>query len=241
MTNWIYDEFKHCGVDYSDNNLVNAYDEQHQTFRNYQKEFDDMIDFLSLKNIEDLSVIDLGCGTGATLIHAGRRFKKIYSVDISHAMIKQAKNKLSNKELANIEFFNAGFLSYKHQDKPVDLLITKFAFHHLPDFWKQIALLRMNEMIKIGGILYIFDVVFHFVPIEYKDKINKWISGFENKTGIELKREIETHIREEYSTFKWILDGMIEKAGFRIEKCRSNDGFVTEYHCVKTNEIRLST
>ncbi|MDP4183026.1 MAG: class I SAM-dependent methyltransferase, partial [Bacillota bacterium] len=126
-----------------------------------------------------------------------------------------------------------------HKAEPVDLLITKAAFHHLPDFWKQIALLKMNKMIKIGGILYIHDVVFNFEAAEYKDKIDNWISFFEKNAGEKFKEEVETHIREEYSAFKWVLDGMLERAGFRIENCRSNDSFVTEYHCVKVKAIDM--
>lgn len=55
------------------------------------------------------------------------------------------------------------FRSYRHDAEPVDLVITKAALHHLPDFWEQIALLRINRMVKIGGLLYIQDVVFHFL------------------------------------------------------------------------------
>jgi len=239
MINWIYNEYKHCGVDYSEEKFADNYDRQHQSFRNYENEFNEMMDFLSLKNTNELSVIDLGCGTGATSIYATDRFKNIYGVDVSDVMINQAKNKISNKDTNNIDFINAGFLSYNHKGEPVDLLITKAALHHLPDFWKQIALLKMNNMIKIGGILYIFDVVFNFEASDYKIKIDEWISVFEKKAGKEFKMEVETHIRDEYSTFKWILDGMIEKAGFKIENCRSNDGFMTEYHCIKVEEIKL--
>ncbi|MDP4182805.1 MAG: class I SAM-dependent methyltransferase, partial [Bacillota bacterium] len=160
MRSWIYNEYKHCGVDYSSKEQADKYDEQHQSFRDYEKEFSSMIDFLGLKNTNELSVIDLGCGTGATSIYATEIFKKVYGIDVSDVMINQAKKKLNNKNINNIEFTNAGFLSYAHKAEPVDLLITKAAFHHLPDFWKQIALLKMNKMIKIGGILYIHDVVF---------------------------------------------------------------------------------
>lgn len=240
MDNWMYDEYKYCGVDYSNEEHVNNYDQQHQLFRDYEKEFNDMIEFLCLNNTHDLSVIDLGCGTGASLVYAKHRFKKVYGVDVSGAMIQQAKKKIVNEAHNNINFVNAGFLSYKHKDEPVDLLITKAAFHHLPDFWKQIALLNMNKMIKTGGILYIFDVVFHFESTDYKNKINKWLAGFEKNAGEKFREEVETHIREEYSTFKWILDGMIERAGFRIENCRSKDGFITEYHCIKVKDREIN-
>lgn len=37
MKNWIYDEYKHCGVDYSDVKIVSEYDDdQHQSFRDYK-------------------------------------------------------------------------------------------------------------------------------------------------------------------------------------------------------------
>ncbi len=238
INNWFFNENKYCGVDYSDIKQAEEYDNQHQKFRNYEKEFDNMIDFLSLKEPHKLTVIDLGCGTGATSVYAAKRFKKVYGVDISETMINQAKKKLSYKKVNNIEFINAGFLSFDHNNEPVDLLITKAAFHHLPDFWKQIALLKMNKMIKMGGSLYIFDIVFNFKVEEYTERINKWVSGFEKQVGKEFREEVETHIRDEYSTFKWILDGMIEKAGFQIKDCRSDDGFKTEYHCIKIDDIK---
>ena len=239
MTNWVYDEFKHCGVDYSDEKQAENYDNQHQQFRDYEKEFNEMIEFLSLGNTNGLSIIDLGCGTGATSIYAAKSFRKVYGIDVSNEMINQAKSKAEKEQISNIEFINAGFLTYSHKDEPVDLLITKAAFHHLPDFWKQVSLLKMNKMLKKGGILYIFDVVFHFNAAEYKTKINDWISDFELKAGNKFKEDVETHIRDEYSTFNWILEGLIERAGFKIEKSRTNDGFLTEYHCIKVDDISI--
>jgi putative AdoMet-dependent methyltransferase len=237
MNSWIYDETKHCGVDYSDEKQASAYDNQHQKFRNYEKEFLDLLDFLALENIAEKTVIDFGCGTGAIAIYASQRFKKVYAVDVAKQMILQARKKAESDNLKNIEFINAGFLSYEHNDAPADIVITKAAFHHLPDFWKQIALLKINKMIKMGGMFYIFDVVFNFDPIEYKNKIENWVSDFELKAGIEFRKEVETHIRDEFSTFGWILEGMLKKAGFLIEKKRTADGFTTEYCCKKITEV----
>jgi len=74
MSNWQYDEFKHCGVDYSNTTEAEIYDEQHQKFRDYEKEFKGMLDSLQLANTEDLTVVDLGCGTGSTAILAAKVF-----------------------------------------------------------------------------------------------------------------------------------------------------------------------
>lgn len=239
MNNWTYNEFKHCGVDYSDIKQAEIYDEQHQKFRDYEKEVIDLLHDLSLDNPKDLTLIDLACGTGATTIHAARFFKKIFAVDVSEVMIKQAKRKAEKGNISNIDFIQSGFLTYEHKAEPVDIVLTKAALHHLPDFWKQIALLRINKMLKMGGVFYLFDVVFHFPPQEYIEKINHFISVFEKSAGEKFKEEVETHIRDEYSTFSWIMEGMMERAGFEIEKSRTSDGFVTEYFCKKVKEITL--
>ena len=234
--NWLYDEFKHCGVDYSKAGQAEMYDRHHEKFRNYEKELTEMMDFLELHDTKNKTIIDLGCGTGATAVFAADRFKAVYAVDISEVMIEKAKRKL-NRAIRNLTFVNAGFLSYRHEGEQADVVVTKAAFHHLPDFWKQIALLRMNSMVKTGGLLYIHDVVFQFDPQECVSKINSWISGFEKIAGDEFRSEVETHIRDEYSTFGWVLEGMIEKAGFTVEKCRSGDNLITEYACRKVSEL----
>jgi len=191
-----------------------------------------MMDFLAISDTKDKVVIDLGCGTGATAVFAARLFKAVYAVDVSDAMIKEASKKLDD-DVRNVRFINAGFLSYKHDGAPADLVITKAALHHLPDFWKQVALLRMNRMLKRGGILYLHDVIFQFDPREYAERVDAWIAGFAESAGEEFRGEVETHIREEFSTFGWIMHGMIERAGFVVEKMRTDDQLMAEYACRK--------
>jgi ubiquinone/menaquinone biosynthesis C-methylase UbiE len=240
MTKWMYNEFKHCGVDYSDEKQADGYDSLHQKFRNYEKEFGDMLDFLGLSNTQDMSIIDLGCGTGASIFFASKKFKKVFAVDVSDAMIDQARKKAASENVKNVNFQIGGFLSYRHNSQAVDVIITKHAFHHLPDFWKQIALFRINKMLKLNGIFYICDVVFNLGPNNYKGKIDKWIDGFGEFAGKEIRSEVETHIRDEFSTFNWILEGMFARAGFEIDNKRSYDGFVSEYLCRKSKEIEYN-
>lgn len=236
MKNWLYDEFKHCGVDYSEAELAEEYDERHEKFRDYEREFRQMMDFLGLRDTKNKTMVDLGCGTGAIAIQAAGWFKSICAVDVSKAMIEEAKKKVAGN-VHNLKFVHAGFLSYEHEGAPADLVVTKAAFHHLPDFWKQIALMRINGILRMEGVLYIHDVVFQFDPQEYAGKIDSWISGFEKMAGKEFGKEVETHIRDEHSTFGWILNGMLQKAGFAVDKCRSDDGFVTEYACRKVKSL----
>ncbi len=236
MENWMYNEFKHCGVDYSDINQAAKYDKNHNRFRDYEKEVSYLINDLSLHNSKNLTLIDLGCGTGAFSIYASKYFKKIYAVDVAEAMIHQAKQKLCPQN-NNITFINSGFLSYEHTEEPVDIVISSAAMHHLPDFWKQIALIRINRMLKMNGIFYLFDIVFQFEPKDYEENINDYILDFMKKAGNDFKSEVEIHIKDEYSTFDWIMKGLITNAGFKIERSRSNDSFATEYVCIKDRNI----
>lgn len=72
-------------------------------------------------------------------------------------------------------FHQTGFLTYEHLAEPIYFVVIKAALHHLPDFWKQVGLLRIEAMLKPGGILYLRDAVFSFAPSDYQSAINTWI------------------------------------------------------------------
>jgi putative AdoMet-dependent methyltransferase len=231
---WQYDEMKLCGVKFDKEEFADKYDEHHQKFRNYKKETEDLIQFLSLD--KQTNVIDMGCGTGAFANNAADYFKKIYAEDVSLAMIKHARKKAKELGIKNIEFCHGGFLTYKHQNEPVDGIVSTLALHHLPDFWKQIALRRLIQMLKPGGKLLLFDVVFSFDTANYESCIKDYIEVMVNRLGIEMKQELETHFRQEYSTFDWVMEGMLKKAGFEIEIADYKEEFFATYLCEKIQD-----
>lgn len=236
IEDWIYNEFIHCGVNYSNKEVSEEYDKNHQKFRNYKKEFEEILSFVDIKNSKDKVLIDLGCGTGALTINASDYFKKIFAIDVSDEMINQAKLKQRDCNVNNIEFINAGFLTYIHKEPKADLVISKAAMHHLPDFWKQIAFLNINKMLKLNGVFYLFDVVYDFYPENFQLEITDWINKFGVIAGDEFKKEIVSHIKEEFSTFSWIIKGMLEKAGFQIAQEQKKDNFTSEFKCIKIKE-----
>jgi ubiquinone/menaquinone biosynthesis C-methylase UbiE len=237
--NWTYNELKHCGVDYAAEESAMEYDKKHRRFRDYKKECERFIASLPVSDTENLLLIDLGCGTGALPLHASEFFKKIVGIDISEAMLRIATAKADEMHLGNIEFIQGGFLSYRHQGEPADIVSSSVAFHHLPDFWKQIALLNINRMLKNDGIFFLFDIVFHFNPEEYESCITTWIEHSRQNAGDEFTSEIETHIRDEFSTFNWILEGMLARAGFSIETSECRDGFSSHYVCRKVSSVQV--
>lgn len=48
-----------------------------------------------------------------------------------------------------IEAVEGGFLTYEHEGEPVDLVHTRNALHHLPDFWKAVALARIHRAVGV--------------------------------------------------------------------------------------------
>jgi hypothetical protein len=130
----------------------------------------------------------------------------------------------------------AGFLSYQHRGAPADFLYSRNALHHLPDFWKGIALMRMAEVLTPGGTLRLRDLVFSFDLSEAEARISHWLDTAAAEQADEgwTREELETHLRDEYSTFSWLLEPLIRQAGFEIEAADyGSTGIHADYLCVK--------
>lgn len=234
MKDWFYDEFQHVGVDYSESENANAYDRQ-MDFRDYDAEVTALIEALDLEAPADLTAVDLGCGTGAFSIHAAPRFKKVYAVDVSRAMQRIAKDKATSIGIDNIEFVHGGMLGFAPSE-PVDVVNSKWVLHHLPDYWKQVALLSVNRMLKPGGVLYLVDVVFQF-DTNLEKTTEQLLEAVAQLHPTEFVDECKVHIREEFSTFDWILKGMIERAGFDLVNVDMADALAGTFVCKKVAEV----
>jgi putative AdoMet-dependent methyltransferase len=228
---WRYDESQPCGVNFNNFFLARLYDKYHQTFRDYRREAEQIVAALGLDR--SAVVLDMGCGTGAFAIHAAPYCRKVYAVDVAQAMLGRARRKARKAGLTNIEFRRGGFLTYEHTDHPVDAIVSVVALHHLPDFWKLVSLHRLASMLKPDGRLYLFDVVFSFDIGRYEPAIEQFIEKMSVPTGPDSRRPAETHVREEYSTCDWIMEGLLERAGFRIDDADYKDDFLAAYLCTR--------
>lgn len=226
---WQYDEIKQVGKDYADPGEVEVYDASHADFRDLVAEAHGVLDRLALK--ADARLIDFGCGTGTFVIEAAKRCKQVYAVDVSPAMLSRAQAKAAAAGVENISFCHAGFLSYTHEGETVDAVTTTFAFHHLPDFWKGIALRRLHGLLKPGGLFYLSDAI--ITQPNCLKNISAFIDEMAKAGGDFLREDCETHFREEYSTYDWIIDGLLERSGFEIRDKRFEKGVLGHYLCCK--------
>jgi putative AdoMet-dependent methyltransferase len=213
---WLFDESVHVGVDYANRELAEDYDTQHEGFRNLEAEAENIAAALGLS--EESTVIDFGCGTGGLSVHLARRCRHVYAVDVSQAMLDVLMRKLENQGLDNVTPQRAGFLTYHHEEEPPDAIVANITLHHLPDFWKQIALCRLHDLLKPGGKLFIADVVFAFDPRTYRETIDGWLNSMRELAGPRMAEEAVVHVRDEFSKWAWVMSGMLERAGFHIEQ-----------------------
>jgi putative AdoMet-dependent methyltransferase len=230
MQNWLYDEFTHSGVDYTNPGQVAVYDERHQRFRDYKKFAEDVMSRLELG--PEASVIDLGAGTGAFSLNAAAHYKKVYAVDVSEAMLAYTRQKAEQAGLSNIIFCRGGFLTYKQPGPGVDAVVSSAALHHLPDLWKWAGLLNVASMLEPGGKFYLFDVVFPMMD-DYAAYFDGWVKSFTEKVGPEFAVEVETHLRDEFSTFDWVMEGLLRRAGFKIDRAEYDNQSGATYLCTK--------
>ena len=175
----------------------------------------------------------MGAGTGAFALHAAKHCRKVYAVDVSSAMLERCQRKCEEMGISNVLYCNNGFLTYNHEAEPADAVVSIAAIHHLPDFWKLVALRRAAEMLKAGGRFFLFDIVFPSEATNLEDQINTGIRSIAKQSGHELAAEAIIHIREEYSTYDWVMEGLLERAGFEIESAKYGDGFQATYVCIR--------
>ena len=100
-----------------------------------------------------------------------------------------------------------------------------------PDFWKAVALQRIHRVLRKGGIFRLWDVVYGFEPPEVEERLEGWCQAWESApAGGWTRRDVEGHIRHEHSTFTWLLEPMLERAGFEIEDASySSDKIFARY------------
>lgn len=227
---WQYDEFKQIGTDYESLEEVEAYDKRMQSLRDVAGETAHILDLLQIT--PESTILEIGTGTGEFAIGAAARCAKVYAADVSLPMLEYARRKAESRGAGSIEFMRAGFLSFA-LDEPVDAVVSQLALHHLPDHWKAIALARVYDVLKDGGRFFLRDMVFPGDVRTHQALFDTWIEACERTISDKMAREVEDHIRDEHSTLDWIMDGLLERTGFRIaEKERPGDLF-TSYLCIR--------
>ena len=166
---WQYDEMCQTGVDFENVDRVAQYDEQQGSDREAEREL-----VKRLVIIPGHVVLDLGCGTGSFACEAARSGAQVRAIDVSKAMLEFVQGTALREGIFEIKVEHSGFLTLEASPNSVDVVVSRYALHHLPDFWKQVALLRLREVLRPTGKFYLRDVVFSFEAEDYEALSSIW-------------------------------------------------------------------
>jgi hypothetical protein len=97
----------------------------------------------------------------------------------------------------------------------------------------------MGALLAPRGTLQLRDLVFSFDTDDAEARIAAWLHSAAVEGADEgwTRDELEAHLRTEHSTFTWLLEPMIERAGFAITTAEyGTAGAYASYLCARGGE-----
>jgi ubiquinone/menaquinone biosynthesis C-methylase UbiE len=110
-----------------------------------------------------MTVVDLGCGSGAFTPYVARVVGKegrVYGVDIQPGMLKQLERRLAGEEfrdIHNVELKLAGAYELPFEDGSIDLVYMVGVLQEIPDRGR--ALREVRRVLRKGGILAVTEML----------------------------------------------------------------------------------
>lgn len=132
----------------------------------------DRIVELAEPRLED-RVVDLGAGTGLLALALAPRVKELVAVDISERMLERLDDAAAADGVHNIEPLVADLRRLPLEDESATLVVSNYAFHHLDDPGKELALAEARRILRPGGRLVICDMMFS-LSLEPRDRRLVW-------------------------------------------------------------------
>lgn len=103
----------------------------------------------------DMAVLDVACGPGIVACAAASLARHITGIDLTPAMIDQARERQRNAGLDNITWQVGDATRLPFEDNRFDVVLTRYSFHHIPD--PSAALQEMARVCRPGGRVVVID------------------------------------------------------------------------------------
>jgi 2-polyprenyl-3-methyl-5-hydroxy-6-metoxy-1,4-benzoquinol methylase len=207
---WYYNDRRQVGVDFAAEDQTASYDRKQRDSTERAR--------ATLKQLgvtQGWRVADIGCGAGILACEAAQMGADVDAIDISPAMLRLTEVHAADMGVA-VKTQATGFLSFEYTPGTFDLIVSEYALYHLPDFWKAVAIARVHNALKPGGQFFLRDVVFNFAPDGVERSVDEWTDFIRKNHGYP-SADMATHIRDEHSTFGWVIEGLLKEARFALE------------------------
>jgi len=149
---------------------------------------------------DNLSILDVGCGTGTQLTLYRKRGCRLAGIDLSPAMVARARAKLG--DAADIRCEDASHMSFA--DGAFDLVMVVTVLHELPPALRLSVLEECSRVVKPDGRILLMD--YHTGPYPFpKGRLWKTLI-----TGLEMLAGREHYARYRDFMARRGLDGFVE-------------------------------
>jgi ubiquinone/menaquinone biosynthesis C-methylase UbiE len=140
--------------------------------------FDDRVTSLSIEKLlpRDLTLADIGCGTGSLTFELARFARKVIGVDSSHEMLRRARATAKERDLENVEFRQGDALELPLPSRSVDAAFCVMVLHFLADPARAIA--GLCRITRPGGSVILVDLVQHKQEWMREQMAHQWL-GFD--------------------------------------------------------------
>lgn len=105
-------------------------------------------------------VVDLGAGTGLLTLAIAPHVEHVSAIDASEEMLLRLQANRLELELGNVSTYVADLRALPLEDESVTLAVSNYAFHHLDDSGKELALAEARRVLVPGGRLVVCDMMF---------------------------------------------------------------------------------
>jgi ubiquinone/menaquinone biosynthesis C-methylase UbiE len=123
--------------------------------------------------LRDDLCVDLGAGTGLLALALAPRVQELVAVDISERMLERLDDTAAADGVNNVEPLVADLRRLPLEDESATLVVSNYAFHHLDDPGKELALAEARRILRPGGRLLIGDMMFS-LSLEPRDRRLVW-------------------------------------------------------------------
>lgn len=143
--------------------------------------FDDRVTSLAIEKLlpHDLTLADIGCGTGSLTFELARFARKVIGVDLSTEMLRRARGIAKERQIHNVEFQPGDALKLPLASHSVDAAFCVMVLHFLPDPARAIA--GLCRIVRPGGSVILVDLVQHKQEWMRQQMAHQWL-GFERKS-----------------------------------------------------------
>ena len=204
----------------SDNPFFNNYAGQYSKSESF-KSGNDLKILMSLLPEKVHRALDVATGTGFVAFELSKRCERVVALDLTEAMLSEAKKLMSSNKITNVEFEKSDYYSYTTFQK-FDVIACRRALHHFDN--KELFFKKSKELLVEDGVLLVSDMIVS--ETDKNDLLNK----------LERKRD-PTHVAAlNEGEFMFSL----KSAGFRVIKStidREQMSFEKWLSPVETNSV----